>query len=246
MKLTVITKTIGALHGASQSGIDLILACNQTEHDVTVIHRYGSKIPNNIDGYYFKKLKIYKAAKNLKIETNLNFKKIKRWLDSKLFDYLRDKKINNIKSDIVIVNSISGHELFKSNKYNYNKYNVLVVRESPRHFEYKFNEPNALEKAKKMMAQYKKYIFVSSNVLNEWKNILSLSTNQCTYVPNCIHEKEIKKILLSQKKELKNKYNFLDKDFNIICVASVQYRKGQDIIIALVLLVLEPPLLTPA
>ena len=49
MKLTVITKTIGALHGASQSGIDLILACNQTEHDVTVIHRYGSKIPNNID-----------------------------------------------------------------------------------------------------------------------------------------------------------------------------------------------------
>ena len=78
MKITIITKTIGALHGASQSGVDLILACNQTINKVTVVHRYGSKLPNSIDNYKFKKLKVYKAAKNFTIQKKINLKKIKR------------------------------------------------------------------------------------------------------------------------------------------------------------------------
>ena len=58
MNITIISKTIGAPHGASQSGMDLVLACNQNNHKVTLIHKYGNKLPNNIDGHSLKNMQL--------------------------------------------------------------------------------------------------------------------------------------------------------------------------------------------
>ena len=77
------------------------------------------------------------------------------------------------------------------------------------------------------MKNYKKFIFVSSNVMNEWKSISPHINENCFYLPNCIHENKINQIP-SNNYEIKN---FNKENFNIICVASIQFRKGQDIIL---------------
>ena len=80
------------------------------------------------------------------------------------------------------------------------------------------------------MKFYKKYIFVSSNVMNEWKEILNLNNNQISYIPKCIHEGKAQESLNKSKLELKKELNFDNQKFNVSCVASIQYRKGQDLI----------------
>ena len=141
--------------------------------------------------------------------------------------------MNKIKYNLIIVNSISGHFILKKSIYRRYKNKILIVRESPRHFEYKLNYPESLEEAKKIISSYNKLIFVSSNVLNEWKKILSLKDEQCTYIPNCVHEDKIKTTFLLNKENTKKYYNFSDSHFNVVCISSLQYRKGQDIIINL-------------
>lgn len=227
MNITIISKTIGAPHGASQSGLDLVLACNQNNHKVTLIHKYGSKLPAKIDGHSLKNINVLKAPKNFTINTDINTKKIKRFIDSKLFDSYRNKKLSNLDTDLVIVNTITGHDIYaQSNFYNH-KNSILVIRESPRHFTFKKDGKKALEQTKILMKNYKKFIFVSSNVMYEWQSIFTYLDKNCFYLPNCIHENQINQLKSNNNKPK----NFNEKNFNIICVASIQFRKGQDIIL---------------
>ena len=63
--------------------------------------------------------------------------------------------------------------------------------------------------------------------MNEWKSISPHINENCFYLPNCIHENKINQIA-SNNYEIKT---FNKENFNIICVASIQFRKGQDIIL---------------
>ena len=231
MNITIISKTIGAPYGASQSGLDLVLACNQSSHNVSLIHKYGSTFPKDIDGYSLKNIDVYKAPKNFKFQNKINLRSLRRWVDSKFLDSYRIKKLTNLKTDLVIVNTITGHDIFLDSNLYKNNNSVLVVRESPRHFTFKKDGDIQLDKTKKLMKIYNKFIFVSSNVMNEWKTIFPYIDNKCFYLPNCIHEKKINNIDLNKKNKLYESENFNKQNFNIICVASIQYRKGQDIVL---------------
>ena len=234
MHCTIMTPSIGSLNGASQSSMDLILACNQVNRFLSVIYLHSSKIPNNIDCHKLKDLKFYKSALELQSpykNNHINLTTLRRWIDSKIFDSYRSKKISQLHSEILIVNSIAGHKIYEKYKNIKYKRKILVVRESPRHFEYKFNEPTALVDAQNKMKMYDNYIFVSLNVLEEWKKILSLENHQCFYIHNCINETKIKNLLVQDKNKIKKDLNFTNDEFHIVCVASIQFRKGQDILI---------------
>ena len=233
MNWTIITPSFGSLNGASQSALDLILSTKINIKNLSVIYKFRSKLPKKIDNHNFKNIKIYRAATFSPLP-KLKKKKfsiqLRKWLDSKILDTYRNYKINKLNTNGLIVNSISGHNIYEKYLHLNFKKKILVIRESPRHFEYKFNEPNALQNAVTKMSHYDKYIFVSSNGLKEWKNILNLNENKCFYIPNCINENKFKTLLTFKKNTIRHQYGFDTNMFHIVCVASLQYRKGQDII----------------
>ena len=232
MTLSIITSSLGATNGASQSALDVILACKQSFDNINVIYKNSSKLPQSLDDYSLNNISIYKTPKYMTFPIGeMKIKLFRKWLDSKLFDVIRKNNLLKIKSKFVLVNGISGHDIFLLTNQSAFNYKIIIVRESPRHFKYKFSEPQALENAINKFSNYNYYIFVSNNILNEWKNILSLKDDQCYYIPNCIQEKKVKKILNLNKYTIKRKFNFSENHFNVVCVASLQYRKGQDIII---------------
>ena len=231
MDCTIITTSIGSYGGASKSAMDVILACSQNIKKINVIYIHKSKFKKNIDGYDVKNLTKNKISPNTQLSNiKINFR---RWLDFKIFGLYRLNKINKIKTNLAIINSISGHEIFKQINQNNFKVKILVVRESPRHFEYKHDNKNALQTAKKIMQSYDKLIFVSNRLRIEWGNILNIKKNQCYYIPNCIYETDARKTLQLNNHNVRAKYSFHNNEYHIICVASLQYRKGQDIIINL-------------
>ena len=230
MDCTIITPSIGSYGGASKSAMDLILACSQNTKKTTVIYVHKSKFKKKLDGYNVENLKKNKISLPIKL-SKITLKELRRWMDYKIFGLHRLNKINKINSRIAIINSIAGDEIFKIINQNNYKMKILIIRESIRHFKYKFDDKNALENAKKIMLSYDKLIFVSDRVREEWGENMDFKKNQCYYIPNCIHETDTKKVLQLNKNYIRNKYNFKKNEYNIICVASLQYRKGQDIII---------------
>jgi len=65
--------------------------------------------------------------------------------------------------------------------------------------------------------------------MNEWSSKCNFSNKPSYYIPNCVNDEQIKLVLKKTKHIVKSEY-FDSQKFNIVCVASIQYMKGQDII----------------
>jgi len=83
---------------------------------------------------------------------------------------------------------------------------------------------------KEKMQYYQKYIFVSYNVMLQWKDLLQLNDSQIKYIPNCINESKAEEVKKLDKLIIKSNLKFNNNKFNVVCVASIQKRKGQDLI----------------
>ena len=217
MRICLFSKNYGALDGCAQSVFDVIVSLTQSDIDLDIL--YNRRFPNikNYDG--------------VEIGGRFSLFQLPRRniIDSIFYNKGRIKRIKNLKPDWCIVNGISGHARRLLFKDNFCSNNIIIIRESPRLCNFKLEE-NSLKKMISRMKFYNKYIFVSSNVMNEWKEILGLKDNQISYIPNCINESRAKESSSKSKLELKDILNFNSQNFNISCVASIQYRKGQDLI----------------
>jgi len=217
MRICLFSKNYGALDGCAQSAFDVVTSLTQSNIDLDIL--YNRRFPDIVsyDGIDIKgKFSLYQLPRTNIIDTIFHNKK-------------RIRKIRNLKPDWCIVNGISGHSQRLLFRDNFCDKNIIIIRESPRLCDFKL-EKNSLEKMILRMRFYKKYIFVSSNVMDEWKEILNLNNHQISYIPNCIHEGKARKSAEKSKLELKRELNFDNQKFNVSCVASIQYRKGQDLI----------------
>ena len=217
MKICLFSKNYGALDGCAQSVFDVIVSLLESQIDLHVIYnKYFPDISQH-DGFSIKgRIKAYQLPR-------------KNVIDSIFYNSHRLMKILEIKPDWCIVNGISGHPGRLILEKNFCNNNVIIIRESPRLCDFK-DEKNALDHMIQKMRYYQKFIFVSSNVMGEWKEILNLTNEQINYIPNCINEGSAQQAIDRGKEVLQNHLDFDNSKFNITCVASIQKRKGQDLI----------------
>lgn len=75
------------------------------------------------------------------------------------------------------------------------------------------------------------HITVAKCVVDAWREIPDLKDKKWFNIPNCIREPEINAMYLNTKENVRAELNLSKDDFIITCVASVQLRKGQDILL---------------
>ncbi len=217
MKVCLFSKNYGALDGCAQSVFDVIVSLLECGIDLNIL--YNKSFPNidSHDGYKIKgKFNLYQLPRKNIFDIILHNKK-------------RLSEIQNIRPDLCIVNGISGHRWRKLLDKDFCDNNLIIIRESPKLSNFKI-EDNSLELMIKKMRYYQNYIFVSYNVMCQWKDLLKLDSSQIKFIPNCINESRAKEVKKIEKKVMKNRLNFNNEKFNITCVASIQKRKGQDLI----------------
>ena len=217
MKVSLFSKNYGALDGCSQSVFDVIVSLVECNVNLNIL--YNKNFPNIdfYDGYQIKgKFDLYQLPR-------------KNIFDIILYNRKRLIEIQNNRPDLCIVNGISGHQWRKLLDDDYCRNNIIIIRESPQLSQFK-SEENSLQMMMDKMRYYQNYIFVSYNVMCQWKELLNLNDDQVTYIPNCINEGKAQKAKEINKSLIQNRLNFDSNKFNIICVASIQKRKGQDLI----------------
>ena len=142
----------------------------------------------------------------------------------------------DIKSKLVFVNSLVSHGLWRAvmrNNHNYQTTtSVLIVRESPDHFDDDSAELN-LDWAINAVESYSYAVFVSSNCRDQWLQIASIKKTQSFYIPNCCEEEKTQHLLSEDRQHLRTLLGFPHDRFIISCVGSIQKRKGQDLLIKL-------------
>ena len=217
MRVCLFSKNYGSLDGCAQSVFDVIVSLVECDIDLNIL--YNKSFPNidSHDGY------------NIKGKFNLYQLPRKNVFDIMLHNKKRLSKIQNITPDLCIVNGISGHRWRILLDKNFCDNNLIIIRESPQLSNFKI-EDNSLELMIEKMRYYQNYIFVSYNVMCQWKDLLKLDNSQIKFIPNCINEGRAKEVKKIEKALMQNRLNFNNEKFNIVCVASIQKRKGQDLI----------------
>ena len=81
------------------------------------------------------------------------------------------------------------------------------------------------------MENFQYLIFVSENSRKEWTTFEKLKYKKSFYIPNCSDEEMAREILTKSKEHFKDKVGYNQSKFNVVCVANLMKRKGQDILI---------------
>ena len=228
-----VTIHADGFHGVSQSAYDVICALNSSGEDLAVFSNDQCKLSDSsfqsqAKVTWFKKLPEYPS---LHIGNKIAFS-IWMWLKNIRMVHSKRKetehKIKDLHPKRIFVNSLGSHDLWVSLRSLFNTQVTLIVRESPHHF---YDNSSRLKWAQEALQLYDNYIFVSDNVRQEWEETGILDSKRHYYIPNCCREDLTEKIQLKRVDDVRDKLGLPGDGFIITCVASIQKRKGQDILL---------------
>ena len=239
-KVTVIiTKSIFDLNGSAQSTQDMIRSIIKSKKKLIVI---------SLDNYESAKKSFFTKSELENMEllnflypiSVLNVFKTKNLKDLlfnlywvfkyQLWRFRFNNKVNNLNCDFLILNNISCVNIY--NRINFKKimFKILLIRESPEIYKLK-NIDFSFDTFYNLFQEFDKYIFVSSNVRDNWVKFLNLDILKTFYIPNTIKENISNKLINNEHIESKISCDFNVDKKTILCLASLQYHKGQDILI---------------
>ena len=85
--------------------------------------------------------------------------------------------------------------------------------------------------ASQQVHHYDNLIFVSNEVKLKWEKLNSSIVDKSFYIPNCCEEHLVNELVDKPKSEVMNDIGFSSEHFNVVYIASIQYRKGYDLLI---------------
>jgi len=226
--------------GAGKAAIDILTALLSTKKEIVVItNRTRTKLPKSIEGTDLEKPGWIRVPRRVSFPNEINKKlprNIARWFirgiqDILCFNYNRN--IKKITPDLVFVNTVSAHAIFMNYKPQRNTKSIFIVHGSPTQMKYpgygggKYSFDYMIN----AMEQYYALIFVSSRTKMEWLSHKSLLKKKSFYIPNCADEPRILSLMQNSRNEIRKQLGIPPNKFIAICVANIQYMKGQDILV---------------
>lgn len=219
--------------GVSKTATDSLTAILLLGNNVTVISRDKIKLPKEINKRAVTPPQWIRILDYPVKDKFLSIIKPKPSIYTLLFEInklIKRNQIRNIKMDYVFVISPSSFFYYEHLDLPIQGTIIMIIQSSPNHY-YENQQRISLTQAVDSMNKCDVLIFASSNCMKKWSYMVSNNTKQMFYIPNCAREEEINKVLNYDRSILRKRLNIRDEDFTIVCVANIEYRKGQDILI---------------
>ena len=221
LRVVVVTRELGDANGASRSGRDVCHAIAQMPDVVESVVNVG----RSGDSVWQATKKRARRPKPWKTP----FFAVKQVIAAlprtahRLASKLRQR---NELIDCCLYNSFNTAEFVDGLDLR-SKRSVLIVRESPRHFD----DKNKISRADAIahMQTMDWLIFCSDQIRKEWIRIADMPPS--LYIPNASPDREVANILEMDREQLRADWGMSDGEFAVSCVASWQPRKGIDILL---------------
>ncbi|WP_027178964.1 glycosyltransferase [Maridesulfovibrio bastinii] len=225
----------GGMNGVSQAKIMTLgaLLCNSDKFRVTIVTPLTTALPEGIAEFAEQHLPLMKKNKADWPDIVATIRKAP--VGNKLLKgkHTPCREING-KADLVIVEGIRiyPHKYLMELGLDFDCPKLFMHHNSPHHYSGEITDAGTLPAFVKALQNYKYNISVSRTVAEQWKSIPELKNLHWIDILNCIRESELESITAHSREGIQQKLGLDPDDFNIICLASVQRRKGQDILLA--------------
>lgn len=163
---------------------------------------------------------------------------VDRQFPVRLYQWMRDairmraflKDVGDLRPDVLWVEGVEAHRNLERYRSWNPKCRVMTFRGSPDQVSGRFGGVDQLNRVREEMSTYDGLVFVSSRVGEMWRAFPELKDKHIYYLPNCAREEELQGLMTRNRDALREKLG-LPKDRLIgICLGSVQWRKGQQVL----------------
>ena len=228
-----LTAYLGGTHGTAKSARDFLRAMLSSGSIIKVISPTQESFPSELCNkrlstplWYKVPVPVYLPSRMWKLRPHNIFS----WLN---YQYLKFRIYTIPKNETVIVNGWASYSTWVKIEKRFTGKKVLIIRESPRHFS-TVDRDMPIEKLLAGFASFDDLIFVSNNIRKEWMKFPELSKKRSFFVPNCCEEEDVKISLSQDRNVIREKMGLSKNEFIIICPGTIEYRKGQDLLIEII------------
>lgn len=152
------------------------------------------------------------------------------WAKWTLMDVRQRRALRELRPCLSVVNAFGSHRESVLRELRSTGPTALVVQESPRHFGGPY-QATSLTTAISVLAGYSHLVFVSSRCRDEWLAFPGLAHKAAYYVPNCCRESHVDRVREQSRETVRARLGISPDTFAAVCVATLQHRKGQDVLI---------------
>jgi len=235
-KIVLAANYLGNKSGSQRSAIDMLKIFLQAGYYVAVLS-YSKKIP--VDKNLLPLLDWIIIPNNIQFPRRMEkgfWRKALKWIYYKgrgLSEINYKKKIRRLSPSLLVINSIGGDEIYTKylQELFHDVKSMFVIRGSLSQIKNpNYDSPYTSRDVVAAMKYHSSIVFVSSSTQKEWLEYGGIS-KKTLYIPNSIDEKKVSLLLKQDKRQLKKELKLSRTNLSIVCVANLQYIKGQDIIV---------------
>ncbi|WP_320173202.1 glycosyltransferase [Maridesulfovibrio sp.] len=137
------------------------------------------------------------------------------------------------KPDLIVIEGVrtEPHEFLTGLGLNVDCPRLYMHHNSPYHYSGEITDEGSLPVMLKALEQYTYNVSVSKTVTDEWKALPEQRDKKWFSIVNCIREDEAAEVRSRSVQEVRREIGVPEQEFLILCLASVQHRKGQDILL---------------
>ena len=233
MKILFVSSYFGYKSGFNRAAGDILYSLLASSHEIAVLTHYRKiQLPEVTK----KKFLLITAPWNLsfpEINNLFSIRNIGKWLVRYIQDIFRssyEKKVHLFSPDIIIINSYSDY-LLPNILSSRRQIKIFISHTDIESIQLNSNKKTNIENTITLLANYDYIVFVSKYSKNDWTSFEKVKKIKSFYIPNCADEKQASHFLQQSKDSVQNKIGFNSSKFNVVCVANIMPRKGQDFII---------------
>lgn len=234
--LIYVMHQAGGIVGSSKSAEDVFRALLEMGRPLTIVSRSQDTQSWQLTKHLAVPVNWLPLERNVPFPTTLNWRTprcVASWAKHGLLDVFRRRRRSILgRAQLAVVNSLGSQPLWESVADAFSGRTALIVRESPRHFNSP-SSPYSLEWAVAALSTHSVLIFVSARCRDEWLEMDQLRGKPAFYVPNCCDEEQALPLLQQDPTAVRQELGLPSDRFVAVCVASIQPRKGQDILLDL-------------
>jgi len=225
----------GPVVGPAFSAYDSLVALLASGRPVTVISENRCPMPLELDGQSLPAPRWIVLPDGSPLYPILDTSLPRRaiaWGRSACMDFVGRHRVSKLTPALMVVNDIYAHRRLERLRDWRCPQRVLILRASPSMMAGAYEgSPRQLERVTRELSAYGSVISVSRVVLEKWQQLGVLAGQRCFTIPNCAREEEAGRVASMDRGALRRRLGMGDEDFVAVCVASVQRRKGQDILL---------------
>jgi glycosyltransferase involved in cell wall biosynthesis len=230
--LLYVPGALGGVTGSARAGMDVLISLLATNIPVAVINYEKCELPAQVNGITIGSPEWITPPRYMRFPAQINRyfpHHVAAWMKSKLQGIRISTQLEQADPDLMIFHGLGSHDCWKRFRLPADKKTVMIVQESPGHFGDYF--PRNIDWAFKVMKQHSSFIFVSSRCRDEWRALGALGDKESFYIPNGCQEEVVVRLLSQDRAQVRQRLGLPMDRFVAVCIASIQHRKGQDLLL---------------